>query len=512
MPTTATLPSGPPEAAVAATPPPAEAPATAPTAPAQAPRPSTTAPLSRATWLGFLVVLIASVMDLLDSTVTQTAGPAIRHEMAGSPADLQWLTAAYTLAMSVTILLGGRLGDILGRRRVLLGGIGAFMACSLLAALAPSIELLIGARALQGVAAAVMVPQCFGLIRELFGEAGQTRAFGIFGPVMGLAAVLGPVVGGALVTADLAGTGWRAIFLINLPLGAGALALGRRALPRGAAVTPDHRFDPVSVLLAVAAGVCLIFPLIQGRQDGWPLWAALMLVGGVGLTVALGAHSARRTRRGHPTLVDPAILRRRPYLAGLAVVIGFIGAMGGMGLTLNVVLQNGLGLSPLACGAAMLPVPALAIGGSILSSLLLARIGRSTMHLGTAVMALGLGGCLAVLELAGGRLTVWELIGPEAVTGFGMGMVFVPMFDVILAGVEPHELGSASGLLESVQQLAMSSGIALVGTALFDGLGLLGGTAAASHAGAGALSVAIGLLVVAWAAVWWLPKHARAHH
>jgi MFS family permease len=208
--------------------------------------------------------------------------------------------------------------------------------------------------------------------------------------------------------------------------------------------------------------------------------------------------------------VEPSILRRRPYVAGLAVVIGFIGAMGGMGLALNVMFQAGLGFSPLASGVATLAIPLAAIGGSITSSALLERIGRTTMHTGLAVMAAGLVAADAVLRAAGGELSAWALTAPLAVTGFGMGMVFVPMFDVILAGVRPHELGSASGLLESVQQLAMSLGIAVVGTVLFARVGAGHGATAFVSATDGALLVAVGFLAAAWAAVWWLPRHARA--
>jgi len=455
-------------------------------------------------------VLVAAVMNLLDSTITQTAAPAIRRQLAGSYADLEWLTAGYTLAMSVTLLLGGRLGDIFGRRRVLLGGISGFIAASALCAVAPSISGLIAARVLQGVLAAVMVPQAFGLIREMFGDDGQRKAFAVFGPVMGLGMICGPIVGGALVGANIAGIGWRAIFLVNVPLGLGALAAGRAYLPRNAAATPDHRFDPVSVLLAVAAGFCLIYPLIQGRQDGWPTWSFAMLAVGAGLIAAFGAHQSRRLRRGATPLVDPGILTRRPYLVGLAVEVGFFGAIGGMVLALNVMFQTGLGFSPLACGVATIAIAVAAAPGSIVSGIVLPRLGRTTMHIGAAVMAAGLSATIMVLVTAGSGLSAWYCAGPLALSGFGMGMVFVPMTDVILAGVAPHEVGSASGLLEAVQQLATSLGVALAGTVLFDQIGTALGRGVFVSAAAVALGVSVALLTLAWLAVWWLPRRGRA--
>jgi EmrB/QacA subfamily drug resistance transporter len=465
---------------------------------------------TRTVWLGFLVVIVSSVMDLLDSTIAQTAAPAIRRDLGGSYADLEWITAAYTLAMSASLLLGSRLGDTLGRRRILLVGMGGFIATSVLCALAPSPVTLIAARALQGATGAIMVPQGFGLIRELFGEAGQQKAFAVFGPVMGLAAVAGPLLGGGIVDLDVLGTGWRAIFVVNVPIGLAALTLGRRYLPRTAPATPGARLDPLSVVLAMAGGVALVYPLIQGREQGWPAWSFAMLAAGVLLLAAFAWLQASHSRAGRAPLVEPAILRRRSYVAGLAVVVGFIGAMGGMMIALNVMFQAGLGFSPLACGVATVSVPLAAIAGSITSSLTLARLGRHTMHLGITTMAAGLVVVDLVLRADGGGVSAWALTAPLAVTGFGMGMVFVPMFDVILAGVAPHELGSASGLLESVQQLAMSLGIAAVGTVLFDRLGAGHGPAAFVGAADQALIVAVGFLVAAGTAVWWLPKHARA--
>jgi len=451
-------------------------------------------------------------MDLLDSTITQTAAPAIRHDLHGSYADLEWITAAYTLAMSATLLVGSRLGDALGRRRVLLIGIGSFVAASALCALAPSPDALIAARALQGAIAAIMVPQGFGLIRELFGDEGQQKAFAVFGPVMGLAAVAGPLLGGGLIDLDVLGSGWRAIFLVNVPIGLAALAVGRRFLPRTAPAAPGARVDAASVVLAMLGTVALVYPLIQGRAQGWPAWSFALLAGGVVMLGAFAALQSHRSRQGRTPLVEPSILRRRPYVAGLAVVLGFIGAMGGMMIALNVMYQTGLGFTPLACGVATVAIPLAAIGGSITSSVLLARIGRATMHTGIVTMGIGLVVVDLVMRSAGGGVNAWELAGPLALTGFGMGMVFVPMFDVILAGVAPHQLGSASGLLESVQQLAMSLGIAAVGTELFDHLG--GGHGATAFVGAAdhALLVAVAFLIAAWTAVFWLPKHARATH
>ncbi len=467
----------------------------------------------RAVWLGFIVVIAASVMDLLDSTIAQTAAPAIRADLSGSYTDIEWISAAYTLAMAVGLLTGGRLGDLFGRRQVMLAGMGGFVAASVLCALAPTTEALIACRVLQGALGAVMIPQGFGIIRELFGDEGQQKAFAVFGPVMGLSAVAGPVIGGALVDLDLFGTDWRLVFLVNVPLGLAAIALGLRHLPRTESAARGERIDLASVGMAVAGCFALVYPVVEGRELGWPVWVFALLAGGVVVLGLFGRRQARLARRGakarRSPLVDPSILRRRAYVSGLALVICFIGAMGGMVLVFNVMLQAGFGFTPLACGVATIAIPVAAIFGSITSSATLARLGRTTIHIGTVVMALGLVVCDLVLRGRGGDLSAWDLAIPLAVTGFGMGMIFVPMFDVILAGVEPHQLGSASGLLETIQQLGMSLGIAVVGTVLFGVLGTAHGPAAFARSADHALLVAVAFLAAAWTVTWALPRHAR---
>ena len=458
-------------------------------------------------WLGFLVVIAASVMDLLDATIAQTAAPAIRTDLGGTFTQLEWISAGYTLALAVGLLVGGRLGDLFGRTQVMLTGMAGFVVASVLCALAPTAGLLIVARVLQGAIGAIMIPQGFGLIRELFGDEGQRKAFAVFGPVMGLTAVLGPVVGGALVDLDLFGTGWRSIFLVNVPIGAAGIWLGLRHLPRSEPSARGQRIDLPSVGLAVAGAFALVYPIVEGRELGWPLWSIALAFGGVAVLALLGVRQGR-LRGPRAPLFEPSILRRRAYVMGLLLVVTFIGAMGGMTLALTVMFQAGLGFSPLDSGVATIAIPVFAIFGSITSSVTLERLGRTTIHIGTATMAIGLVVTDLVLRAQGGDLSAWAIAAPLAVTGFGMGMVFVPMFDVILAGVRPDLLGSASGLLETIQQLGMSLGIAIVGTVLFGALQGGGGTAFVDAAD-DALLVSAGFLVAAFAFTWWLPRHAR---
>ena len=231
-------------------------------------------------WLAFAVILTGTVMDLLDGTVVNVAAPNIRTSLGGSYSALQWISAGYTLAMAVMLITGGRLGDLLGRKRMFLVGAAGFTLASIACALSVNSEMLIGGRVLQGALGAVMVPQGLGMIREMFPPKEMAAAFGLFGPVIGIATLLGPIVAGGLIDADLFGTGWRMIFLINAPLGLAAVYLGIKYLPNTGG-THSARLDVTGMVLVTAASLMLIYPLIQGRELGWPAWTFALIAGSV---------------------------------------------------------------------------------------------------------------------------------------------------------------------------------------------------------------------------------------
>src|SRR5690349_14266891 len=260
-------------------------------------------------WVALVVILAVEVMDLLDALVTNIAGPAIRAELGGSLSLIQWLGAAYTLSMAIGLLTGGRLGDIYGRRRMFVIGAAGFTLASLLCGVAWSPGVLIGARAVQGLFGALMLPQGLGMIKQMFSPAEQAKAFGAFGPVMGLGAVGGPILAGWLVDADYFGTGWRMIFLINLPLGIFAVVGAFRFLPEFRSErTP--RLDLAGVLLAGIGAFLLLFPLVQGRELGWPAWVLVMLALGVALFGRFGWSESRRERRGLGALLTASLVRK----------------------------------------------------------------------------------------------------------------------------------------------------------------------------------------------------------
>ncbi|MFI7675711.1 MFS transporter [Actinophytocola sp. NPDC049390] len=448
-------------------------------------------------WLGLFAILGADLLNLLDSTVGTIAAPAIQADLGGSTATLQWIAAGYTLAMAVGLLVGGRLGDMYGRKRMMIVGVLGFLGASLLCAVAFSPETLLVARVLQGGFGAVMVPQSFGLIRELFGaEVG--KAFALLGPVIGLATVLGPVVAGLLVDADVFGTGWRMVFAINIPLGAFALAVGARVLPDSPPAARGQRLDVRGALLAAAGMFLLVYPLTQGHELGWPLWSFGMLAASV---VVLAVFAA--TQRGDgPVLVRLSVFARRSYSSGVVFVVAFFGVITGFSLAVGLFLQLGLGYSPLKASLTMAPWAVGAFVGSAVGASVLAGLGRRVLHLGLGLMTAGLTWLYFSLSVDG------PPVAPLAVFGAGMGMIFVPLFDIIVGDLADDEVGSASGILTSVQQLGASLGIAVLGTVFFSNVDAPAAPAFVDAAKVVTL-VAIALTAVTFGLGFLLPRKAK---
>ncbi|MDN3355961.1 MFS transporter [Actinomadura sp. DC4] len=421
-------------------------------------------------WIALFVLLAAEVMDLLDALVTNIAAPSIRADIGGSASVIQWLGAAYTLAMAVGLITGGRLGDIVGRRRMFIIGALGFTAGSLLCAVSQSPEMLIASRGVQGIFGAVMLPQGLGLIKEMFSEKETAKAFGMFGPVMGLSSIGGPILAGWLIGADYFGTGWRMIFLINLPLGLLAVAGGLRFLPESRSERPP-RLDLVGVVLAAVASLLIVYPLVQGRELGWPAWTFVSMAAAVAIFGFFGWYESRKHRAGGDPLVVPSLFRKRGFTGGLIVGMVFFSGMAGFSLAFSLYTQLGLGYSPLKAGLTGVP---LSIGMIIGFGLAQAvqRFGRKVIHFGVVVMAAGVACIVLTLHLAGLEVSPWQFAPAVGLSGLGMGLLMAPFFDTVLAGVDTHETGSASGALTAVQQLGNALGVAVLGTLFF---GVLGG-------------------------------------
>jgi EmrB/QacA subfamily drug resistance transporter len=456
-------------------------------------------------WLILFVILAAECMDLLDSTVVNVAAPAIRTDLGASTTALQWIVGGYALTFAVGLITGGRLGDIYGRRRLFLIGSAGFVAASVLCGMAASPGTLVASRLLQGAFAAILIPQGFGIIKAVFPPDELPKAFSLFGPVMGLAAVCGPIVGGALVDGDLLGTGWRMVFLINLPLGALALWGAYRVVPESR-LERAPRLDLAGMALVIVAAGLLMYPLIQGRELGWPTWTYVAM-GAAAVLLGVFAWLERRiAARGADPLVMPSLLARRAFSGGLAFAVVFFAGMMGMLLAFGLYLQIGRGFSAIHAGLTFIPFSlGVAVASGLAGGLLAPRFGRHVLHLGAAVMVVGTVWLITAVPGARDAASSWDFVPALAVMGLGFGFVVAPYFDTVLAGVADHEVGAASGTLNAVQQFAGAAGVALLGTVFFS---------AAPDAGFGealqrVLWLDAGLVVVAAALVFLLPMRAR---
>ena len=419
-------------------------------------------------------------MNLLDATITTVAAPAIHAGLGGPVSDVQWYGAAYTLPFAVLLITGGRLGDIAGRRRIFRIGVAGFVLASLVCAAAPSAGALIAARAVQGAAAALVVPQTVGLIRAMYDGDGLARAMGSIGPVMGLAAVCGPVLGGVLTHAG----SWRAAFLVNVPLGLAVLAAARLLPEDRSAARP--RLDLTGTALVSAAVGLLTYPLIT--SGSWP-WLAPSAV----LFGAFVLHQRSRARRSRSPLVEPSLLLgNRGFPAALVCSLLFFATVNGLLLVVVLQLQLGAHIGVLAAGLSLVPwSAAMAVSSLVAGGRLVPRYGARVMYAGLGTLGVGAAAAIAAYanSPASGARYPWPLLIALAVCGVGQGLFVVPFFTAALHRVRPHETGSASGLLNAVQQLGGTLGVALLGGVFLRAGTVLGGAEAAFGA-------ALGLLVV----------------
>jgi EmrB/QacA subfamily drug resistance transporter len=448
-----------------------------------------------------MTILIAEIMDLVDATIVNIAAPSIRAELGGSESAMQWMLAGYTLSFAIGLVSFGRLGDRVGRKRLFVIGAVGFTLASAICGLSTSPELLIGSRFAQGLLGAVMIPQGFAILKAIFPPDEIGKAFALFGPVMGLSAVAGPILAGVLIDANWFDAGWRMIFFINVPIGTAALIGALRFMPE--VKTPGApRMDAIGVILVSIASALLIYPLVQGRELGWPVWTILLIVASV---PAFALFGWRERRSGNP-VIDPSLFRSRGYVAGLGVITTFFLGMSGFMLVYNLFTQLGLHYSPLKAGFAMVPFSlGIAIGAPLSGGLLAPKLGRTALQLGVAVMTLAMGGVWFTLHTYGDATTIWNLVPATLATGIGAGLVFAPLFDIILASIDDQAAGSASGVLTAMQQLGGAIGVAVIGTIFFQLL--------PAHAFLGATKttvlVAIVLFVLSFGVSWFLPKRAR---
>ncbi|POM27479.1 Multidrug resistance protein stp [Actinomadura rubteroloni] len=480
-------------------------------------------------------VLTGVFVTVLDFFIVNVALPSLQHDLGAGASAVEWVVAGYGLVYGSGLVLGGRLGDVLGRRRTFALGLALFTVTSALCGLAPDAGTLIAARVAQGAAAALLTPQVLAILRTAYSGRAQARVINAYALTVGLAAVFGQLIGGLLIDADLFGLGWRACFLINVPIGLVTLAATFRVVPESRAVLPGQptpavpsdrltpavssdrptpaglpgrpaptglpgkparsglpgqtaptglpdqptraglpgrptrsgfpgltgvrtRLDPGGAVLVTLALAAVLLPLIEGREQGWPLWTWLSPLAALVLFAVYA-------RRRHPApLIDPALFRERPFTVGLLTMVAFSMSMSAYFLVFALYVQQGRGLDALHAGLVFAPIGAGYLGASLLAPRLSARFGRQTIALGGLVRAGGLAG---LLVLAGVDAPIGALVPALVVDGIGMGLAFAPITAVVLARVAPHHAGSAAGALATAQQVGGALGVGIIGVIYF---------------------------------------------
>lgn len=465
--------------------------------------------------LALTVLLLGAFMALLDTTIVNVAIPTIQTGLNASDAAVSWIVSGYALAFGLVLIPAGWVGDRTGHRTVFIVGMALFTGASLACGLAPNEAWLVAARVVQGIGGGMLFTPVTALIQVMFTGRARGKAFSVMGAVIGFATALGPLAGGLIIAGFGDEHGWRYVFGVNVPLGAVALITAPLFLPgRTDTVRPRARADWLGLLLLTAGLVALIVPLIQGQENDWPWWTFASLVLSVVILVVFMLWERRVESTGGSPLLPPHLLAKRPFTGGLILATVYFAAFTGIFFTLAILWQAGLGQSALATGIVLLPFAVTSIVGASISDQLAARFGRSVLAFGLALVAAGIATIwIILLTVPATDLNGWQLVAPLLVAGFGSGLFIAPNVDFIVAGVDPAEAGTASGIIGTAQRIGSAIGIALVSTVLFGTLDFAPGPDAALHAftasATSAMGLSTGLALVAFLLVFTLPRKAR---
>lgn len=447
--------------------------ATVAQAPAAAPR------------LALPVVLTGTFMVVLDFFIVNVALPAMQSGLHASSTAIEWVVAGYALTTAVLLITAGRLGDRYGRRRAFGAGLGLFTLASLICGVAPDAGELVAARLLQGAGGALLMPNVLAIITISYEGEQRVRALSLYGLTMGIAAAGGQLLGGALIALDPAGAGWRACFLVNVPVGLLALLAAPRAVPE----SRDPRaqtLDLAGALLVTAALTAVVLPLVQGRSDGWPAWTWISLALAPVCGLAFAAHQRARDARGLTCLVAPRLVAIRALRRGLGAQLAFWSGQASYFMVLAIYLQQGRGLTPLQAGLVFTVLAVSYLAVSLYSAQLSLRHGRGVLTAAGLSLAAGHGLLAAAVGL---HAPVAALFPGLLVAGAGMGLAIAPLTTLLLSTAPPEHAGGVSGLLATTQQIGAALGVAVIGAIFFGAASA--GIAHAFQLSLGALALAL---------------------
>ncbi|MFF9202828.1 MFS transporter [Streptomyces sp. NPDC014986] len=483
--------------------------------PSHPPCPPQPAVGDRRRWFALAIVMTAAFMDLVDVTIVNIAIPSIQRDEGATFSQIQWITAGYALAFAAGLVTGGRLGDIHGRKRIFLIGIGGFTLASALCGLAVNPEMLVASRILQGAMAALMVPQVLSIVHATFPAHERGKVFGLFGAIVGLGAVSGPLLGALLTEWNLFGLEWRPIFLINLPVGIAGLILGSRFISESKAPRA-LKLDLVGVALVTLGLLMLLYPLTRGRELDWPVWGYVSMAGALVVFAALVAYERHKGARDGSPLIELSLFRVKSFAAGVAVQTVFGVVLGVFFLVWTLYMQIGLGWSLLRAGLTGVPFSlAVSAAAGMSVQLLVPRYGRKVLQAGALVMAAGVLVYIWEAERYGQSISPWQMALPLTVMGVGMGLIVAPLTDAVLSEVPREHAGSASGLINTVQQMGNALGLGLVSVVFF---GVIDERLAPAEVGPAfadgfrhALGWVAAVLGVIFLLMFALPKHPARH-
>ncbi|MEN6351029.1 MAG: MFS transporter [Syntrophomonas sp.] len=447
------------------------------------------------------IVLIADILDLMDSTITNIAAPSIVQSIGGGEFLIKWLGASYALAIGILLVIGGRLGDRYGNRRLFLIGIAGFTAASLLCGLSVNPTMIVISRIIQGGFGALLIPQGMSILVSTFSHEQLPRAFSAFGPVISISSIFGPIFAGLIVDANIAGLGWRPIFLINIVLGLIGLFTAVKLLPQDTS-NSDEKLDILGSALLAVTMFGLIYSLIEGSTGGWSAFPIASLIIGAVFFVAF---AFRQCHAANP-LIKPSLLANRGFTSGLLLGLAFFAAVSGLSYVISLFFQLVLHLSPSQAAYGLSPMAVGIIISSLVSRPRLQTLGRKLVVIGLSVALLGALGLWAIVLVKGATVSAWLTAPAILIIGLGMGACFSSIYEVALGDVAHDEAGSASGSLSAVQQLASAIGSAIITTVYFN---IKGGGPNAMAISTIVVAVIIGLCL---GLVWLLPKTAPGDH
>ena len=416
------------------------------------------------------VLLTGLFMSLLDTTIVNVALPTIRVSLHANEATLAWIVSGYALAFGIALIPSGRVGDRFGHKRIFVAGLVIFTLSSVACGLSQGSTELVIARVIQGLGGGIFFPAVSALIQIMIPPRERGRAFGLLGATIGLATALGPLAGGLLIQAFGNTDGWRSIFFVNLPVGVIAVAAALAVLP-GTALAKKLSTDLFGLLLATGALAALLVPLIEGQEDGWPLWTYLSMAGAVVLFVGFAFWERRVARGPGEPLVPPHLFSRLSFTGGVSLSLVYFASFSSIFYTVSLLWQAGLRHSALASGLVSVPFSVGIIASSSQSGRVVQRLGRAILSIGTGLLAAGLIALwLVIREVPTQDLFNWDLLGPLFAIGAGSGFFISPNVRFILATVSRPEVGAASGVNGTMQRIGAAIGVAVVSSVLFGAL------------------------------------------